>query len=317
MDRLRQIEVFLAVAQSRSFTAAASRLGMSRANVTKQISGLERELGAQLLNRNTQHVAPTEAGLLLMSKGAHLLGDFHTLASELQDKVTEPAGVIRVGVPPSFGAAHLVPAVAAFLRLYPGTEVALCLDRGDAELVRDGLDLSLRIATVLKDASYIARLLVRVPQRLVAAQAYLDRAGMPLTLSDLAGHDCLVHRLKSPNDEWHFQEGGQTIALPVHGTITSDFGEALRSAALIGQGISMHPTYMVADDIAAGRLVHVLPHVEPAGLAITAIYPQRNVPVRVRMLIDFLMTWLRGESSWLPPSERRAPASARRARVSL
>lgn len=318
MDRLRQIEVFLAVAQARSFTAAASRLGMSRANVTKQISALERRLGVQLLNRNTQHVAPTEAGLLLLSKGAHLVGDFQTLEAELRDKMMEPSGVIRVGVPPSFGAAHLVPAVAAFTQRYPGTHVTLCLDPGNADLVRDGLDLSLRIATVLKDASYIARLLVRVPQVLVASPAYLERHGTPSCLADLAEHDCLVHLLKSPNDDWHFHERGGDVSVTVSGSVSSDFGEALRSAALLGHGISMHPTYMVAEDIASGRLVHVLPDMEPAGLTIHAIYPQRNLPARVRSFIDFLVTWLRRESKWLRPTNPRPVAphpSANRSRT--
>jgi len=315
MDRLRQIEVFMAVAQARSFTAAAQRLGMSRANVTKQITALERRIGVQLLNRNTQHVAPTEAGLVMLDQGAALLGSFLALEAGVQRTVAEPAGTIRVGVPPSFGAAHLVPAVAAFTRLHPGTQVIMHLDRGDAELVRDGLDLSLRIGAALKDASYIARLLLRVPQVLVAAPSYLERRGTPAGLDDLAHHDCLVHLLKSPASEWQFRDGDRALTVPVRGTLMSDFGEPLRSAALLGHGIAMHPTYMVADDIAAGRLVVLLPAVKPVGLSIHVIYGQRNVPARVRIFLDFLISWLPRESNWLPagecvPQPNRAPRLA-------
>jgi len=165
--------------------------------------------------------------------------------------------------------------------------------------VRDGLDLSLRIASSLKDASYIARLLVKVPQNLVASPAYLQRRGAPARLSDLAGHDCLVHTLKSPLAEWSFEEGNRVVTVSVSGSLTADFGEPLRMGALLGQGISMHPTYMVADDIAAGRLAVVLPGVTPVGLSIHAIYPQRRVPARVRTFLDFLVAWLPRESGWL------------------
>jgi DNA-binding transcriptional LysR family regulator len=299
-DRLRQIEVFLAVAQARSFTAAGQRLGMSRANVTKLVAALEARLGAKLLNRNTQHVAPTEAGLLLLERARPLLHEFEALEGAVQDSMREPVGLVRIGVPPSFGAAHLVPAVAAFTRANKGAQVVMCLDTGDAELVRDGLDLSLRIATAMKDASYIARLLVRVPQVLVASPAYLARRGAPAGLDELAAHDCLVHRLKSPADTWVFQQDGGTVAVPVHGMLAADFGEALRTAALLGEGISLHPTYMVADDIAAGRLRVVLPELEPVGLSIHAIYPQRGVPARVRRFLDFLIDWLPRQAPWGP-----------------
>lgn len=299
MDRLRQIEVFLAVARARSFTAAAQRLAMSRANVTKQITALESRLKVQLLLRTTRRVALTEAGLILLEKAPHLLEEFDAVEAGVQSVSMAPAGIIRVGVPPSFGAAHLVPAVAAFTTQYPGTQVALCLDRGDADLVRDGLDLSLRIASSFKDASHIARLLVRVPQVLVAAPAYLARRGIVGSLAELAQHDCLVHMLKSPTGTWMFHDGDKNVPLSVTGTIMSDFGDALRSAALLGQGISMHPMYMVADDIQAGRLVVVLPETLPVMLSIHMIYPQRNVSLRVRAFLDFLVAWLPRQAPWL------------------
>lgn len=295
MDRLRYIEVFLEVARARSFTAASQRLGMSRANVTKQVSALERLMGVQLLNRNTQHVAPTEAGLSLMESGARLLDGFDTLEAEVRRAVSEPRGTIRVGVPPSFGAAHFMPAVAAFTAAHPGVRVHVMLDHGEAELVRDGLDLSLRIAASLRDTSYIARLLVRVPQVLVASPDYLRRRGTPAVLADLAGHDCLVHVLKSPSASWSFA-GAPPV--PVTGPVSANFGEALRMAALLGQGIAMHPAYMVEADIAAGRLVVVLPDAVPVGLSIHAVYPQRNVPARVRAFIEFLAEWLAREAPW-------------------
>ncbi len=212
---------------------------MSRANVTKLIAALERHLDVQLLNRNTQYVVPTEAGLLLMDKAETLLQDLHALEATVRNSAIDPAGTVRVGVPPSFGAAHLVPAVAAFQRSRPRSRIVICLDRGDAELVRDGLDLSLRIATLLKDASYIARLLVRVPQVLVAAPAYLQRRGVPASIADLARHDCLVHMLKSPSSQWLFSEGGQISSHAVSGPLVSDFGHG-PVIALSGLSLQAH-----------------------------------------------------------------------------
>ncbi len=297
-DRLRELEVFLAVARARSFTAAGQRLGMSRANVTKVVAGLEARLGTALLNRTTQHVAPTEAGTLLAERAATLLGGFDSLEADMRNSVGRIAGSIRVGVPPAFGAMHLVPALTAFMAAHPGMRIVLCLDAGDADLVRDGLDLSVRIATALKDASHIARHLVRVPQRLVAAPAYLERHGAPATLDELRDHPCLVHQLKSPSGQWSFVVDAQIVSVPVSGPLAADFGEPLRAAALLGAGLSLHPTYMIADDLAAGRLRVVLPAFNPIGLAITAIYPRRDIPARVRLLIDFLVDWLARAAPW-------------------
>ena len=295
MDRLRHIQVFVEVARAHSFTAAARHLGMSRAAVTKHVAALERLMDAQLLSRSTQHVALTEAGARLLDGGARLLGEFETLEAGVRDAVSEPRGLVRVGTPPAFGAAHLVPAVAAFTARQPRIRVSLLLDDGASDLVRDGLDLSVRIAPALKDASYVARLLLEVPQLLVASPAYVETHGMPREPAELKRHNCLVHALKAPTDTWHFGE----VAVRVRGSTRSNFGEALRSAALLGHGIAMHPIYMVDEDLRTGRLLRVLPDWEPTRLCIHAIYPRRDAPARVRSLIDFLGDWLPREARWL------------------
>lgn len=309
MDRLRAIQVFVEVARAESFTAAAQRLGMSRASVTKTVRALEEALGAPLLNRNTQHVSTTEAGARLLKSGARLLGDFDALEAELRDTVGRPRGPIRVGTPPSFGAIHLVPLVAAFTRENPEVRISLHLDDGAADLVRDGLDMSLRIASALKDSENIARLLVRVRQVLVAAPGYVRERGMPHHPRDLARHNCLVHALKSPGAIWHFGQGAETVSVHVAGSMRSNFGEALRSAALLGEGVSMHPMYMVDGDLSAGRLIAILPGWEPTGLEIHAIYPERRMPARVKEFIAFLRERLPREAKWLSrdPTPEKAP----------
>jgi DNA-binding transcriptional LysR family regulator len=291
MDRLKQIRLFTEVARAQSFSATARRFGMSRASVTKHIAALEQAFSVLLLNRTTQHVVLTETGRQLMEGGMRLLEDFDLLEARIRNTESEPRGIIRVGTPPTFGATRLMPAVVAFTKKYPDIRVALHLDNGSADLVRDSLDVSLRITNVLRDSSHVARFLVHIPQVLVASQAYIDVHGEPRVPSDLLQHNCLVHRMNAPVDTWRFGKDGGQIAIQVSGSISSNFGEVLRTSALLGAGISLHAIYMVEEDLRAGRLKIVMPDFEPLGFVVNAIYSRRNPPARVSMFLDFLREW--------------------------
>lgn len=290
MDKLKAIEVFIEVAQGLSFSGAAQRLGMAKGNVTKHVAWLEQTLGVQLLTRTTKSVSLTESGLSLLENGRELLDRVDSIDAAVRQSVKEPKGVLRLGAPPSFGAFHLVPIITAFSSAHPEIQVVLYLDDGRTDLVAEGLDMSVRIATSLKDTSQVAQRLAVVPQLLVASPAYLKRRGTPETIADLANHECMVHALKSPTNIWTFM--GEPKGVRVHGTIRANYGDPLRHAALLGHGISMHPTYMVMQDIQEGRLVSVLPQFRPVGVDIYAVFPSRkNLPVRVRTFLDFLRQW--------------------------
>lgn len=309
MDRLRCIEVFLQVAGGRSFSGAARHLGMSKGNVTKHVAWLERALGARLLARTTKSVSLTEAGLTFLENGRDLLSRLEEIEASVRLSVSEPRGVIRVGSPPSFGSYHLVPVVAAFTAQHPDIQVALCLDDGAANLVEEGLDLSVRICASLKDAGFIAQTLARVPQVLVASRSYLSASGTPTEVADLARHNCLVHSIKAPTSIWSFNGPRGKVSVRVRGSMRSNFGDALRYAAILGHGISMHPTYMVADDLASGKIELVLPEFEPTGLDIYAVFPsRRNLPVRVSTFLRFLRDWFSRPPDWAAP--RYQPARA-------
>lgn len=289
MPQLRLIRVFCEVARAGSFTAAARNLGLSKSSVSKHVASLEQSLGVVLLQRSTHNLCLTDAGQSLLDGGLRLLDDYHRLEIELRDSVQSLRGDIRIGVPPAFGSAHLVPATQEFTRQYPETRVDLLLDDGTLDIIRDNLDLTLRIAVGLKDASHISRLLARVPQCLVASPQYIGAHGEPRELDDLRHHNCLIHSAKSPTDVWRFCCGDTTVEIPVRGSIRANFGPALLEAALNGAGISMHPSYMVSDDIAKGRLQVVLADAPaPVHLRIYAIYANRNTPELVRRFIDFL-----------------------------
>ena len=306
MDKLKAIEVFIEVAQGLSFSGAAQRLGMAKGNVTKHIAWLEQSLGVQLLTRTTKSVSLTESGLSLLENGRELLDRVENIDAAVRQSVKEPKGMLRLGAPPSFGAFHLVPIITAFSSAHPDIQVVLYLDDGRTDLVAEGLDMSVRIATSLKDTSQVAQRLAVVPQLLVASPDYLRRRGTPQTIADLAHHECMVHALKSPTNIWTFmgEKPGQTkdaargevpsgkTSVRVNGSIRANYGDPLRHAALLGHGISMHPTYMVMQDLQEGRLVSVLPQFRPVGVDIYAVFPSRkNLPVRVRTFLDFLRQW--------------------------
>ena len=308
MDRLRAIEVFAEVARGSSFTAAADRLGMAKGNVTKHVKWLEEKLGARLLARTTKSVSLTEAGRSLLESGQDLLDQFDLVEETVRSTVRMPKGIIRVGTPPSFGAAHLVPLVTSFSLINAGIQFVLHLDDGSADIASEGLDLSLRIAPSLKDTSLVAQKLVSVPQLLVASQAYLAANGEPQKPEELSGHDCLVNALKAPTNFWTFVGPGGKKSVQVSGTLRSNFGEPLRHAALLGRGISMHPNYMVAQDIRDHRLKVLLPAYQPTGLDIYAVYPsRRNMPVRVRLFLEFLRQHYLNTDEWQAKMEIKKP----------
>lgn len=294
MDRLSQIKVFIEVGRAGSFTAAAQRLGLSKAGVTRQIAALKSALGVKLLNRNTKYVSLTGAGELLADGGQDLLTSFDRLETQVRQDTRDLRGTIRLGVQPAFGATCIVPALVEFQALYADVHVSLCLESASTDIVRDGLDMALRVVPALKSTNHISQLLVRsTPQWLVAAPSYLTRHGSPTTVEDLMQHNCLIHTMKSPTGLWTFKSRAGLTSVKVSGPLSSDFGEALRTAALLGRGISMHPTFMIKEDVRSGKLNVVLPKVKVQEYSIFALHPHRDVPRRVRTLIDFLNKWLR------------------------
>lgn len=309
MDRLACLNVFAEVARASSFTVAAHRLSMSRASVSKHIAQLERTLGAQLLKRTTKHVGLTDAGLRVLENGALLLERYDEIVADVRDTATAPRGVVRVSAPQSFCTHQLLPLVCDFSRQHPDIQVALSIDDGRSALVSDGLDVMVRIASALEDASHVALPLLTAPQALVASPAYLRRAGRPRTLRDLARHNCLVHTIKAPTGIWRFGgAGSDEIAVRVRGSLCANFGDVLHQAALRGEGVSMHPVYMVADDLRTGRLQAVLPDTPPRPLDVVALYSSRRLlPGRVRLLLEHLQRWAATQPAWSAPY-RSGPA---------
>lgn len=296
MDQLREMRTFLGVTETRNFSVAARRLGVSRSTVTKVISGLEHRIGAILVTRSTHHVTITPAGEVFACEAREILARVDDLHQRIEDAQFELKGEIHIGAPAAFATMHLVRAIIDFRALNPQVEFRIVADDGTLNVIKEALDFSVRIAPTLPDMALISQLLVRVPQVLVASPGYLDMAGTPQVPEDLSGHQCLIHTIKSPNRHWTF-DGDRTVA--VRGAVSSNLGDTLRQAALIDAGISLHPAYMVHDDLEAGRLRQVLAAHRPEEMAVHAVYAERRFRARrVVEFLDFLKSWLRQVPDW-------------------
>jgi DNA-binding transcriptional LysR family regulator len=314
MDKLRSIRVFIEVARGLSFSAAAQRMGMARGTVSKHVAWLEQSLGTRLLTRTTKSVALTEAGLSLLEYGPDLLERVESVDAAVLSYAQGPKGVLRVGTPPAFGAVHLTPVATAFSEQHRDIQIELYFDDGRSDLVMEGLDVSIRIAASLKDTSQVAYLLAATPQLLVASPSYLEQYGMPHSIADLVHHNCMVHILMSPTSLWTFDGPDGKISVKVNGNIRSNFGESLRQATLLGHGIALNPTYMVADDLREGRLEVLLPQYRPVALNIYAVIQGRkHLPLRVRLFLIFLIAHFRSPSWEVSDDDLSSDGSLRNA----
>ena len=294
------MQVFAKVASLGSFSAAARALGMSQSMATKHVDAIEDRLGAQLFQRTTRRLTLTDAGQRYLEACERILAEIEEADAEAAADVAEPRGTLRVNAPLSFGFRQVVPALADFAGLHPQLTVDLGLTDRFVDLVEEGWDLAIRLGA-LRDSALIARRLAPAMIVLCASPDYLARHGVPKTLADLAGHNCLGYTLPTAATagRWLFGADG-SVPVEVSGNLRANNGDALRAAALAGQGVIYQPTFLVAEDIRAGRLVCV--HLDEAPFRFGSVYavyaPSRHVPAKVRSFIDFLARRWAGTPPW-------------------
>ncbi len=297
MDRLRCIEVFVEVARAASFSAAARNLALSNGSVTKHVARLEEMLGIQLLMRSTRQVSMTDAGLDLFERGEALLQEMAAFQSRAHCAASTNSGRLRIGLP-ALLASRVAPLVANFVTRHPTIDIHLCADEGKADLVAQRLDMTIRIAPMLRDSSLVARKIATVPQCLVATRAYLEQHGVPQTLNDLLDHSCLVDVDKAVRGRWvfeHIECSEQVDSIAPRGPWRADFGEPLLGATLLDRGLSIHPRFVVEPYLRDGALCTVLDAWRPQALDIYGVYVSRkNVPARVTSFVDYLKLHLAG-----------------------
>jgi DNA-binding transcriptional LysR family regulator len=285
--------VFSRVVQDGSFSAAARRLGLSKASVSREISTLEARLGAQLLRRTTRTMSLTEVGQVFYSHCLRVVEEAEAAELSISHLQAAPSGVIRVAAPMSFGHLQVAPRLPRFLERHPEIRVEFELTDRSIDLVHERIDLSIRIGRP-RNQSYVLKQLCPVRGLLVAAPGYLDHVAPIETPGDLANQNCLGYR--GPTESWRFKSGQR---VEIAGTLAADNGDALRHAALAGLGLVYLPSFLVAEDVRAGRLLSVLDEEVVAGTHLFAVYPEsRHLSPKVRALIDWLVEEFSGEPPW-------------------
>lgn len=281
------MRVFSTVVDSGSFAKAADRLGLSRASATRQVAQLEDHLGSRLLNRTTRRLSLTEAGTLYLQRCQEALDLIDETERLVGGAHGTPVGTLRLSAPVSFGTHQLAPALAAYVQRYPSVTIELELNDRQVNLVEEGFDAAIRIATRL-DPGLVARRLARAALRVCASPGYLESRGVPRTPADLRDHDCLLYTYASQN-VWQFRRGERSERVAVAGSLRANNGDALLAAAVAGLGIILQPAFIVDQALSDGRLVALLDSYQAGEGGIYVVYPsRRHLPLKVRSFIDFL-----------------------------
>ncbi|CAI0769584.1 D-malate degradation protein R [Serratia liquefaciens] len=285
MDRLDELAIFVAVVQHGSLAAAGRKLRRSASAVTRAIASLEQRFGARLVERTTRRLAPTEAGLRLAERAHLLLTDYQAAVLDTAD--TQLTGLLRITSPVQFGRKHVAPVVMAFLDRYPQMQIEMVLNDRNLDLIDEGLDVAVRIGH-LQDSSRVARRLGQVSRVTVASSDYLARRGEPQEPAQLAEHDTIVGTQRASLREWRFgpQENGERVRLTPR-LLLNDV-ETQLLAVRAGKGIARLLSYQVADDLAAGTLVRLLPAFEPLPMPVQLVAQNmQRMPLKVRTFWDY------------------------------
>lgn len=304
MDRLKQIETFVAVATKGSLTAAAQAEGVAPAIIGRRMDALEARLGVKLLLRTTRRISLTHEGSAFLEDCQRLIADFNNAEASVSAGGVKASGHLRVTAPAGFGRRHVAPLVPGFLDLHPDVSLSLNLSDRVVDLVNEGFDCAVRVGD-LPDSSLVSVRLADNRRLCVATPAYLQRAGTPRHPSELTRHACLtLSSDASQTRGWAFVVEGTATYLRPGARLDCSDGQVLHEWCLQGLGLAWRSTWEVEHDIAAGRLVSVLDEFAAPPNGIYAVFAQRkHLPLRLRLWIDFLKQayadpgyWQRGQA---------------------
>ena len=284
--------IFACVVEHRSFSGAAEAIGVSKATVSKAITRLETHLGQSLFHRTSRRLSLTENGKALAEHAARILAEANAAEEAAHDAATAPTGLVRVAAPMSLGLIAVAPVIADFLVEHPGIEIDLHLSDARVDIVAEGFDIALRIAS-LPDSSLRARKLADMRMHLVAAPEYLARFGTPTHPGQLGEHRCFAYTNVTAPLRFVGPDGTE-VSVRLQGPLATNSGEAMLPALRRGLGIAMLPDFIVGADIAAGRLEPILADWTPHGGAMHLMTPPGTLrPARVEVLIAYLSEHLK------------------------
>lgn len=293
MDIVGALRTFLRVAETGSFSAAAIDLKLTQPAVSRQISALEAHLGVRLLHRSTTALALTSEGERTIPMAQRVVEAVEALG-EAADPVGSASGRVRLSLPAPLGL-FVSDRLGTLLDRHPGLEVELLFREEPSDLVGEGIDVEVRLGPI-EDAGLIGRRIGWTTAFLVASPAYLAKRDPPRSLDDLSCHDCICYRRGGDSHAWLFANGAEEVAARIVPRLIADNAVAVHRAALAGAGITILSHILALPDIQCGRLVNLMPEFPPARLPINLVYSsRRNLPLRVRTVIDRLVTAVRGD----------------------
>ena len=299
MDRFLEMQTFNAVVDAGSFVKAADALAMSKAAVSRYVVEMETRLGVRLLHRTTRRLSLTDEGQIFYVRSKELLAELAEAEDEITSRSEAASGLLRINAPFTFGVLHLAPLWGGFRAQHPNVKLEVTLADRLVDLVEEGYDVAIRIAT-LENSTLVSKRLASTRMVLCASPQYLKGHGTPMHPSELADHAVISYSHWSTKDEWHFTGPLGAVSVKTKPCIHTNNGDTCRAAALASQGIILQPSFLVGDDLAAGTLVELMSGFRSLELGIYAVYPTRkHVSPKVRALLEFLtnhfsqpgMTW--------------------------
>jgi DNA-binding transcriptional LysR family regulator len=294
MDTLTRMRAFIDVVEAEGFSAAARKIGRSKALLSKYVRELEDELGALLLNRTTRQFSLTEVGHTYFRRATEIVREIDNLADTVRDSSGDVRGRIKLTAPRTFSDAPIGQSLIDFALEHPDVVLDIQLDDRFVDLVEEGFDLAIRI-TRLEDSSMIARRLSPFSLNICASPALIARTGMPEKPQDLTKMPCIVDTNGRWLSNWPFmRDNGEMFSVPVSGPLEVNSPLTTRAAAIAGLGFATLPDFIAKPALESGELVSVLDEWVPRGGGIFAVYPHRRyLPVKIRLFVDYLAQWFR------------------------
>lgn len=296
------IWAFVRVVEVGTFSGAAEQMGSTKANISKQVARLERSLKTKLLNRSTRRISLTEVGAEIYQHAMRMTEEAKAIEAKIAGLQKGPSGTLRVSTSMAFGNLHIARLLPEFQARYPDIQVVLNLTDRYVDLVDEGFDVALRLASKIKIMSAVARPIARLNYVVAASPAYIERHGKPMSIYALPDHRCLTFGESGAATTWNFLADGEPIQLKLRSTLAINSSQSLRIAMLSGAGIALLPTFVVGEDIKKGDAVSLIPDVTPIGpfgTQVYAVYLQNKfLPQKVRVFIDYLVDKIGEKPSW-------------------
>ena len=289
MDRWTEIQLFVQVAETGSMGRAAQALALSKAAASRHLSALEQRLGARLVERNTRRLYLTGTGQQFLARARAVLADLEDAEAAVNATALKPSGTLRITASLSFSLHHVAPLLREYTQRYPDVAVHIESANRYLDIIDNNIDIAIRTREVEPDSNITIRRLAETRRILTASPRYLALHGEPRTLEDLQRHRMLVYTHSNNPNELRFTRDGRSTSVGIQGLLSANDGQILRAAALDGMGILVQPSYIVYEDIVAGRHVPLLDAWDLPRLVINLAYPSRkHLSAKVRTFIDFM-----------------------------